>query len=93
MFIILRLLDICSTLLSVGEFGVELEVNPVSRFLLEHGVFFFIFYQLIFIFILNEFLLRFNSRATRLGMTIFNAITMVVVATNFTSYSIAKGML
>lgn len=90
-FIILRLLDVWSTLLSVGSFGIDVETNPVSRFWLERGL--FIPFQIVFTILFCLLLIRFNSRAVKVGLGIFNVITTVVVATNFISYFIAKGAL
>lgn len=90
-FVILRLLDIWSTLLSVNEFGIDIETNPVSRFWLERGL--FVPFQIVFTVLFCLFLIRFNSRAARVGLGIFNVIALFVVAMNFISYFLAKGAL
>jgi hypothetical protein len=90
-FIILRLLDIWSTLLSVSTFGIDLETNPVSRFLLEKGL--FVWWQIFLTSIVCLFLVKFDSRAVRIGLKVFNVVTTVVVLVNFISYFLATGIL
>lgn len=90
-FIILRVFDIWSTLLSVSAFGVDVETNPVSRFWLERGL--FVPWQIFFTVVFCILLIRFNSRALRVGIGFFNIATAVVVILNFTSYFIAKEVL
>lgn len=90
-FVILRLLDIWSTLLSTNEFGIDIETNPVSRFWLERGL--FVPWQIFFTIAFCLLLIRFNSRPIRIGLGVFNVATAFVVALNFISYFIAKGLL
>jgi len=86
-FIILRLLDIWSTLLSVSTFGIDLETNPVSRFLLEQGL--FIWWQIFLTSIVCLFLVKFDSRTVRIGLKVFNVVTAITITINFVSYLIA----
>lgn len=90
-FVVLRLLDIWSTLLSTNEFGIDIETNPVSRFWLERGL--FVPWQIFFTVAFCLLLVRFNSRPVRIGLGVFNVATTIVVALNFISYFIAKGAL
>ena len=90
-FIILRLLDIWSTLLSVSAFGIDLETNPISRFLLEQGL--FVWWQIFLTSIVCLFLVKFDSRAVRIGLKVSNVVTTVVVLVNFISYFLATGIL
>lgn len=90
-FIILRILDVWSTLLSVSTFGADLEANQWSRFLLENHL--FVLFQVFATIVICALLVKFNNRAVRIGLGIFNLATTIVVASNFISYFIAKGAL
>lgn len=86
-FIILRLLDIWSTLLSVSTFGIDLETNPVSRFWLERNL--FVWWQVIFTLVVCLLWTKFNSKAIRIGLKVFNVVTAITITINFVSYLIA----
>lgn len=40
LFLITRILDIYTTLLGINKWGTDIEGNPVTKFMLENGLFF-----------------------------------------------------
>jgi len=91
-FIVLRVLDAISTLLSTNEFGFDLETNPVSRFWLERGL--FLPYQILVLVVSCLFFVKLkNNKPIGVGLILFNIVTAFVVTINFISYFIAKGFL
>jgi hypothetical protein len=84
-FILLRFLDVVSTLLSVEAHGLAVEVNPISRWLIANG--WFVVAQVMITLIVYT-IYRLEYRPFNLSIKIFNIITLAVVSSNFISYFI-----
>jgi hypothetical protein len=84
-FILLRFLDVVSTLVSVRAHGLAVEVNPISRWLIASG--WFVVAQVMITLIVYT-IYRLEYKPFNLSIKIFNIITLAIVSSNFISYFI-----
>lgn len=88
--IVLRALDVTSTMFSILTFGTAVENNPFMRWLMDKGLTLFLLYQvLLTLALVMAFYLTQQSRVSRLVIKGFNIAVFLVVVSNIISYALA----
>lgn len=81
-FIVLRILDIISTLININLYGIGIETNPLMRFMLKNNIYLLWQGLMIGLLVYSYRWLK-KNKLFRIGLTLFNILTAITVLSNF----------